>query len=87
MRPDVVWFGEVPVHMERIAIGLSKATHFLSVGTSGVVYPAAGFARLAQERGAACIELNPEPTGGPFGMVVTDAAERALPAIVSGWLD
>jgi NAD-dependent deacetylase len=86
LRPDVVWFGEVPVHMDRIAIGLSRATHFLSVGTSGVVYPAAGFARMARERGADCIEVNLDPTGGPFSHVVAVGAELALPVIAARWL-
>ncbi|MEI9901621.1 MAG: Sir2 family NAD-dependent protein deacetylase [Hyphomicrobium sp.] len=48
MRPDVVWFGEMPYEMERIYIALTAADLFISIGTSGNVYPAAGFvARLA----------------------------------------
>ncbi|MEW6073321.1 MAG: NAD-dependent deacylase [Planctomycetota bacterium] len=52
LRPDVVWFGEIPYHLDRIDAALSECTHFLSVGTSGVVYPAAGLLHLARARGA-----------------------------------
>jgi len=52
LRPDVVWFGEMPYHMEAIERALVACTHFLAVGTSGVVYPAAGFLQLARESGA-----------------------------------
>lgn len=61
-RPDVVWFGEVPYHMERIGAALSKADLFVAIGTSGVVYPAAGFVRLANEVGADTLELNLAPS-------------------------
>ena len=56
MRVDVVWFGEMPYHMERIADALEKCELFISIGTSGVVYPAAGFAREA--RNSKRIEVN-----------------------------
>jgi NAD-dependent deacetylase len=52
LRPDVVWFGEMPYHLDAIETALVDCTHFLAVGTSGVVYPAAGFLQLARERGA-----------------------------------
>mgnify|MGYP001271768472 CR=1 FL=1 len=52
LRPDVVWFGEMPCHMEAIEEALAGCTHFLAIGTSGVVYPAAGFLQLARELGA-----------------------------------
>jgi NAD-dependent deacetylase len=52
LRPDVVWFGEMPYHMEEIERALEGCTHFLAIGTSGVVYPAAGFLQLAREQGA-----------------------------------
>lgn len=64
LRPDVVWFGEMPYQMERIADALSEATHFLSVGTSGAVYPAAGFVQHARRHGARTLELNLEPSEG-----------------------
>jgi len=52
LRPDVVWFGEMPYHMDSIERDVAACTHFLAVGTSGVVYPAAGYLQLARECGA-----------------------------------
>ena len=66
LRPDVVWFGEVPYEMERITEALSEAMHFVSVGTSGAVYPAAGFVQHARRHGARTLELNLEPSEGSF---------------------
>jgi len=65
-RPDIVWFGEMPYHMEQIEAALSKADLFVSIGTSGEVYPAAGFVQIARASGARTLELNLEPTGGQF---------------------
>lgn len=64
MRPDVVWFGEIPYHMERIAEMLSGADLFVSIGTSGNVYPAAGFVAHAVSNGTRAVELNLEPSEG-----------------------
>jgi len=86
LRPAIVWFGEMPVHMDRIQSELFQCDLFVSVGTSGVVYPAAGFVRLARMVGARCAEVNPEPSGGPFAVVVTEGAEVALPRLVDSWL-
>ncbi len=61
-RPDVVWFGETPYHMDRIATALETAGLFVSIGTSGTVYPAAGFAAAARASGARTLELNLEPS-------------------------
>jgi NAD-dependent deacetylase len=61
-RPDVVWFGEVPYHMERIGAALMQADLFVAIGTSGVVYPAAGFVRVARQAGAQTLELNLVPS-------------------------
>lgn len=59
MRPDIVWFGEMPYQMERIMRELSDCDIFLSIGTSGHVYPAAGFVQIAKfEANAHCVELN-----------------------------
>lgn len=55
LRPDIVWFGEVPFHMNEIQARLADCTHFLSIGTSGAVYPAAGFASVARSVGARVI--------------------------------
>jgi len=64
LRPDVVWFGEVPYGMERIEAALEEADLFVSVGTSGAVYPAAGFVQYAAACGARTLELNLEPSVG-----------------------
>lgn len=52
LRPDIVWFGEMPFHLDKIERALMDCTHFLAVGTSGNVYPAAGFLQVAREAGA-----------------------------------
>jgi NAD-dependent deacetylase len=64
LRPDVVWFGEMPYHMDRIYEELAGADLFLSIGTSGNVYPAAGFVAEARSNGAHTVELNLEPSEG-----------------------
>jgi len=61
-RPDVVWFGEYPHGMERIEDALSEAEIFAAIGTSGHVYPAAGFVMQARQHGADTVELNLEPS-------------------------
>lgn len=64
LRPDIVWFGEMPYYIEEIMRALETVDIFLCIGTSGVVYPAAGFARLAAENGCQrLIEVNLESTG------------------------
>lgn len=64
LRPDVVWFGEVPYHLDRIFSALDRADLFVSIGTSGAVYPAAGFVQYAAGRGARTLELNLVPSEG-----------------------
>jgi NAD-dependent deacetylase len=64
VRPDIVWFGEMPYQMERIELALQNADLFVSIGTSGAVYPAAGFVQTARYCGAHCIEMNLEPSQG-----------------------
>jgi NAD-dependent deacetylase len=64
LRPHIVWFGEVPLGMDEIHAALVDATVFVSIGTSGNVYPAAGFVRLARQVGARAVELNLEPSEG-----------------------
>lgn len=63
-RPDIVWFGEMPYHMEKIQQCLQDADLFVSIGTSGNVYPAAGFVQQARLAGAQTLELNLEPSEG-----------------------
>jgi len=64
LRPDVVWFGEMPYPMDTIYAALGQADLFVSIGTSGAVYPAAGFVQEAKAAGAATLELNLEPSEG-----------------------
>jgi len=67
LRPDVVWFGEMPYHMEEIYRALSACNLFISAGTSGTVYPAASFVLEAAQAGAHTVELNLEPSEGIDG--------------------
>jgi NAD-dependent deacetylase len=64
LRPDVVWFGEMPYQMGRIYQALEECDLFVSIGTSGAVYPAAGFVQEARSAGARTLELNLEPSEG-----------------------
>jgi NAD-dependent deacetylase len=64
VRPDIVWFGEMPYDMDRIEAALLHADLFVSIGTSGAVYPAAGFVQTAKYRGARTLEINLEPSAG-----------------------
>jgi NAD-dependent deacetylase len=84
LRPDVVWFGEMPYHMERIMGALVEADLFLSIGTSGNVYPAAGFVDVARQCGAHTVELNLEPSEGIsyFAEAIHGPASRVVPVYV-----
>jgi len=64
LRPDVVWFGEMPYEMDRIYAALREADLFVSIGTSGAVYPAAGFVQEAREMRVRTLELNLEASMG-----------------------
>ena len=64
LRPDIVWFGEMPYRMDEIYAALRDADLFVSIGTSGAVYPAAGLVRTARELGAQTLELNLERSQG-----------------------
>ncbi|MEZ5989349.1 MAG: NAD-dependent deacylase [Planctomycetota bacterium] len=83
LRPHVVWFGEVPLHLGEIDDFLHKVDVFCAIGTSGLVWPAAGLAELAWRRGARTVEINPRPTGGPFHEVREGPATREVPR----WVD
>ena len=84
MRPDVVWFGEMPYHMESIEAALPNCDLFVSIGTSGSVYPAAGFVRDARRAGAHTVELNLEPSEGfsSFAEAHHGRATEVVPAFV-----
>ena len=64
VRPDIVWFGEMPYAMERIEAALRNCDLFVSIGTSGAVYPAAGFVQTARYCAARTLQLNLEPSQG-----------------------
>ena len=82
VRPDVVWFGEMPYGMDEISDALAMADLFVSIGTSGTVYPAAGFVRLAKEAGAWTVELNLEASGAHFDTIIEGRASETVPAFV-----
>ncbi len=83
LRPDVVWFGEVPLGMEEVEDRLLACDLFVAVGTSGTVYPAAGFVQVARGVGAATLLLDLDPPGrGPFGRVVAGPATETVPSWV-----
>jgi NAD-dependent deacetylase len=62
VRPDIVWFGEIPYGMDRIDEAMRTCDLFVSIGTSGAVYPAAGFVQTARYCGARTLEINLEPS-------------------------
>ena len=64
LRPHIVWFGEMPLQMDRIEAALDRCDLFVSIGTSGSVWPAAGFVETAARAGARTVELNLEPSLG-----------------------
>jgi NAD-dependent deacetylase len=88
MRPDVVWFGEMPREIDRIYAALSACDLFVAVGTSGTVYPAAGFVAEARGAGAHTIEINLEPSDGAslFAEASYGPATQAVPAFVASLL-
>ncbi|GAA1993786.1 NAD-dependent deacylase [Microbacterium pumilum] len=85
LRPDVVWFGELPYDLDRIERAVLACDVFVSVGTSGAVYPAAGYAALAAAFGARTVELNLEPSDAlvPFD----DARAGFASVLVPAWVD
>ena len=85
MRPNVVWFGEMPLEMERIYTALAECGLFLSIGTSGTVYPAAGFVQEARMYGVPTVELNMEPSDGVS--LFDEAVHGPATAVVPGFVD
>ncbi len=85
MRPDIVWFGEMPYGMDEIYAAVEQADIFVAIGTSGVVYPAAGLAAAARGNGRGCltIEINPKPTGAAvFTQVIAQTAVDGVPKLL-----
>ena len=85
LRPDIVFFGEMPYAMDRIEAALAAADLFVSIGTSGAVYPAAGFVQLAAAGGAATLELNLEPSAG--SALFDEARHGPASLLVPAWVD
>ena len=79
LRPYVVWFGEMPLYMDRINSALQHCNIFISIGTSGNVYPAAGFYQLAKSYKAHTVQLNLEETGASFDTNIEGLATEGGP--------
>jgi NAD-dependent deacetylase len=85
VRPDIVWFGEMPFEMERIERALQRADLFVSIGTSGAVYPAAGVVQPARYCGASTLEINLEPSLGSF--LFDESRTGPAGDLVPQWVD
>jgi NAD-dependent deacetylase len=85
VRPDIVWFGEMPYDMDRIDEALRNADLFVSIGTSGAVYPAAGFVQTARYCGAKTLEMNLEPSLG--STFFDESRIGAAGKLVPEWVD
>jgi NAD-dependent deacetylase len=85
LRPHVVWFGEMPLELDRIYDELAAADLFVSIGTSGNVYPAADFVRAARAATARTLELNLEPSEG--ATLFHDARYGPASVLVPAWVD
>lgn len=88
LRPHVVWFGEIPREMDRIIQRLAQCDLFVSIGTSGHVYPAAGFVDIARGAGARTVELNLDETGvaDTFDQATQGRATETVPPLVDALL-
>ena len=84
VRPHIVWFGEVPIDMDRIHAELEQATHLLVVGTSGSVYPAAGLVNVARNLDIKTIYVGPEEplNGAAFDKILLGTAVEVLPGLI-----
>ncbi|RDE25112.1 NAD-dependent protein deacylase [Motiliproteus coralliicola] len=89
LRPDIVWFGEMPMQMDQIYDRLERCDLFISIGTSGTVYPANGFVQVALAAGAHTVELNLEPSRqeSAFAEQIYGPAGDVVPAFVRQLLD
>jgi NAD-dependent protein deacetylase/lipoamidase len=85
VRPHIVWFGEIPLDMEGIYRELQQATRLLVVGTSGTVYPAAGFVQVARQRGIHTVYVGPEEplNAALFDEVLLGTATEVLPRLAA----
>lgn len=88
LRPDIVWFGEMPKLMDEIENALTRCELFIAIGTSGLVYPAAGFAQLARAYGAHLVEINLQATqaSSGFDFHLRGPASRLVPAFIQSFI-
>jgi NAD-dependent deacetylase len=89
LRPDIVWFGEMPYRMDEIEAAVAACDLFVSIGTSGAVYPAGGYVRKARRAGARTLEINLEPSKGSalFDETRLGRAGDLVPAWVGEMID
>ena len=89
VRPHIVWFGEMPLEMERIGEELVLADLFVSIGTSGAVYPAAGFVSEARRAGVRTMEINLDPSDNAdeFDDTLYGRASETVPAWVESLIE
>ena len=85
LRPDIVWFGEMPYHMDVIETAIRRCDLFVSIGTSGAVYPAAGFVTQARHAGARTLEINLDPSAGT--PLFDEARHGPAGTLVPKWVD
>lgn len=85
LRPDVVWFGEMPHHLEAIDAALTDCDLFAAIGTSGEVYPAAGFVETASRQGARTVELNLQQSA--VSRIFDDVREGPATERVPAWVE
>ena len=85
LRPHIVWFGEMPLFMDEIVKALEDCNLFVAIGTSGNVYPAAGFVQIAKQAGADSLEINLEESNiaSEFDKAIYAKATQAVP----DWVD
>lgn len=89
LRPDIVWFGEMPHHLDAIERALAGADRFVAIGTSGAVYPAAGYLAAARQAGIETIVLSLEAPDNldPRDRFIPGRAVETVPTLVDAWMD
>jgi NAD-dependent deacetylase len=89
LRPNVVWFHEIPYNLDKIQERVEDCTHFIFIGTSSIVYPAAGYKHIAGQLGAKilCIDLNPTKYDPDCDYFIEGKAGEIMPDFVEKWLD
>lgn len=85
VRPDIVWFGEMPYFMDTIEAHILNCDLFVSIGTSGAVYPAAGYVQIARQLGKQTLEINLEPSEGSSNFHETRLGRAG--ELVPAWVD